>query len=74
MKTHDGETITGDSVVEVVTALRDGSKFGSDQDLKTYMGNFAERWHDYSGELIDHSNVYSFFDDLIFTGYWSEIL
>ncbi len=67
--TDNGESLEGDSPTEVLTALRDGSKFEFGLDLEAYLDALVLRLADYYGGLItsrDHGEV---IDEMITIGF-----
>jgi hypothetical protein len=70
--TEDGELIEGDSPLELVEALRDGSKFASGQTLDEYMLGFSERYKNFTGHSLDITYA-GFIDNLIHYGYLKSV-
>lgn len=71
--TNNGEVIEGASPTELVTALRDGSRFSSDETLENYMRGFAYRQKTWSGIDVRWDNVDDFIADLTSSGYWVRV-
>lgn len=71
--TNNGEVIEGASPTELVTALRDGSRFGSDETLQNYMRSFAYRHKTWSGIDVRFDDVDDFIEDLTQSGYWVRV-
>lgn len=71
--TEEGEPITGGSPIEIVEALRDGSLFASTQGIYQYMEGFAERYGDYSGNIIRYDLPQYFVEDLLLCGYLKRV-
>ena len=67
--TEDGEPIKGGSPIEIVESLRNGSKFASQQSLNQFMEGFAERYKDYSGNIVRSDLPQYFVEDLLLCRY-----
>ncbi len=63
--TFNGELVNGNSPLEIVQDLRNGSKFCSDQNEAEFMKGFAERLKRYSGDDIRFDSPENFVADLI---------
>ena len=72
-RTEDGEVIEGASPDEIVKALRDGSRFASDQNEADYIEGFADRYREYSESLIRSDTSENFVADLLKVGYLQEV-
>ena len=71
--TNNGEAIEGASPLELVKALRDGSRFSSDEPINDYMKGFAYRQKTYSGIDVRCNSVEEFVEDLASSGYWKRV-
>ena len=71
--TEEGEPIPDGSPIEIVEALRDGSRFASNQGIYQFMEGFAERYGDYSGNVIRFDLPQYFVEDLLLCGYLKRI-
>lgn len=71
--TNEGEAIEGASPQEVVEALRDGSRFSSDETLDNFMMGFAYRHKTWSGIDVRWDTVENFIEDLTSAGWWLRV-
>lgn len=71
-KTEEGESVSGDSLFHIAQDLKNGSRFASNQNLSQFMEGFAERYKDYSGNVVRHDTAIAFIQDLIFFGYLTK--
>jgi hypothetical protein len=75
-KTQDGESLTGDSPTEILEALRDGSRFASDQPLDEFLADFAQRLEQFNGVMIgptDEKNHGWLLNALVEHGYLTPV-
>lgn len=66
---QDGSTIAAATAVEFVTELREGSRFDHDKTNEEYMRSFAERFLQYSGNILRTDSPELFLEDLIIVEY-----
>ncbi|AEI46811.1 hypothetical protein [Runella slithyformis] len=71
--TNVGETIEGASTKQVVEALRDGSRFSSDETVDNFMRGFAYRHKTWSGIDVRWDTVENFMEDLTASGWWLRV-
>jgi len=72
-KTDEGEVIEGASPLELVTALRDGSRFAAHETTDEFMAGFADRMWEYSQREIDATTPDAFITDLVNFGYLTPV-
>lgn len=72
-KTEEGELIEGNSPVELVESLRDGSRFASHETVDEYMAGFARRYLMYAGVTLRTDSCDVFIDDLKQCGYLTTV-
>lgn len=71
--TNDGELITGDSPTEILTTMRDGSRFWSESGLEEYLDALVIRINDYYGTLITSRDHGEMVDEMITIGYLKPV-
>jgi hypothetical protein len=71
--TEDGESIKGDSPMELVEALRDGSKFAHNQSNGQYMEGYSERAFNVDSHKIRFDSPEYFIQDLLLCGYLRRV-
>ncbi|WP_273212591.1 hypothetical protein [Runella zeae] len=71
--TEDGEAIEGASPQQIVEALRDGSRFGSEEGLEEYMEGFAYRIKIWNGAAVRVDTIENFIADLEACKYWRRV-
>jgi hypothetical protein len=71
--TEDGELLTGDSPLEIVEALRDGSKFAFNQHTSQFMEGYAERVYNLDSNTIRTDSPSFFLQDLVLFGYLKSV-
>lgn len=71
--TNEGEAIEGASPLEVVEALRDGSKFCDDEEVDVFMIGFSYRQKTWSGIDVRYDTVENFVEDLTSAGWWLRV-
>lgn len=72
---RNGEAIEGASPIQLVEALRDGSRFGATQELGEFMQGMAQRVKDYEGlpTAPRTDSAENFIADLESAGYWTQV-
>ncbi len=75
-KDHNGEAIQGASPEELIMNLKNGSRFGSEQELQEYMDEMAGRVKEYRGlsAAPRTDSCENFMNDLEACGYWRRVL
>tara|TARA_R110002124_G_scaffold272617_1_gene441813 strand:- start:182 stop:415 length:234 start_codon:yes stop_codon:yes gene_type:complete len=70
-KTEDGELIKGNSPLELLTDLKNGSRFGHVDPLEVYLEKFIHRINEFNGTMLtytgDHEKTVQ---DLVEVGFW----
>lgn len=72
-KTEDGELITGSSPLEILTNLKNGSRFDSERELDEYLEEFLIRIREYYGVSLVHENYEKTLNGLVEVGYLKEV-
>ena len=72
-KTEDGEAIEGASPQDIVTALRNGSRFASGESLTDFMEGFADRYWEWNQSTIRADTPENFVADLVKAGYLTAL-
>jgi len=68
-KTESGEALEASSPADLVTRLRQGSRFDSELSDAVFMERFAFRYKIQKGNSIRFDTPENFIEDLITTGY-----
>lgn len=71
--TEDGEVINGASPMAIVTALRDGSRFASNQPIDEFMRGMAERYYEWNKSVIRADTEANFVEDITRAGFLTEM-
>lgn len=71
--TNQGETFTGVSPLEIVTALRDTGRFTADQPIEEFMADFANRMKEWANQSVQYATPEAFVADLERVGYLTKI-
>lgn len=66
---QDGGTITATCAADFVTKLRESSRFDSECTDQEYMYQFADRFHDQTGNVIRADSAEHFLEDLFICNY-----
>ncbi|WP_149242569.1 hypothetical protein [Dyadobacter sp. 32] len=72
-KTEDGELITGSSPLEILTNLKNGSRFDSERELDEYLEEFLIRIREYYGVAYSHFDYEKTLNYLVEVGYLTAV-
>ena len=67
--TDNGSYLVAANALEIVTAMRDSSRFASDETIWEFMENFSERYQIDTNNLIRTNTVEVFVEDLLHFGF-----
>lgn len=70
--TAGGDLIVASSSQEIVTALREGSRFDSEGTNEQYMYRFCDRYYDYCNKVVRADTADHFVEDLLKYGYLKQ--
>ena len=69
----DGSQLVAESAMQIVSHMRDSSKFASNQIVTEYMRDFSARYYIDSGNRIRHNTTENFVADLLKFGFLEEL-